>query len=385
MKNKPLKILYDASPLVNGAKSGVGYYSYNLLDALAQHHPDDIEIVAHYFDFLGRRRGVSLPKHPNIRYVRSRILPGKALNIMRRVGLQLPLELLFKTQGDVAVFPNFVSLPSLTGIPTVVAIHDLCYEDVPQYVSEKNRNFLQRFVPKSVRSAAGIITISESSKRAIQKHYGQQPNIIVAGIPPVPPTNTDEREINGLQKDFILFVSTLEPRKNVISLVKGYELLPDKLKKKHALVLAGGTGWDMEADLEYIRQSQASGSNIVMAGYVSDQEKEWLYNHAALFAMPSHYEGFGMPILEAMIRGIPTAVSDIDVFHEVADDASIYFDKDNPADIARTMEQILTNNKLRQDLIKKGTKRVNTYSWEETAAQIYKELVSIANEKRGKK
>lgn len=379
MKNKPLKILFDASPIVNGAKSGIGYYTYGLLDALAKNYPEDIEIVAHYFDFLDRKKDVTLPQHPNIRYVRSRIMPGKVLNILRRIGLQLPLELLYKTRGDVALFPNFVSLPSLTSIPTVPIIHDLCFEDVPQYVAAKNRDFLKKFVPKSVRSAAAIITISESTKRAIQKHYGRGKDIIVAGIPPVPIAQSGEKALAGIERGYILFVSTLEPRKNVIGLVKGYELLPDKLKKKHALVLVGGIGWYMDEELAYIKQSQAAGNNIIMTGYVSDQEKTWLYKHAGLFAMPSHYEGFGMSLLEAMQYNLPTAVSDIEVFHEVAGNASAYFDKDDSSDIAQVLGSVLTDKKFQQELIKIGQERLKLYTWKNTSAQIYNAIKSVDN------
>lgn len=379
MKNKPLKILFDAGPLVNGTKSGVGYYTYGLLDALAKNYPDDVEIVAHYFDFLGRKKGVRLPDHPNIKYVRSRIMPGKVLNILRKTGLQLPMELLFKTRGDIAVFPNFVSLPSISGIPSVVAVHDLCYEDVPQYVAKKNREFLRRFVPKSVKTAAGIITISESTKKAIEKHYEPNQKIMVAGIPPIT-IDVEPHAMTGINEGFILFVSTLEPRKNVIGLVKGYELLPEGLKKKHALVLAGGIGWDMEDEIDFIKQSQARGSNIVMTGYVSDQEKEWLYSNAGLFVMPSHYEGFGMPILEAMQHNLPVAVSDIDVFREVAGDSVIYFDKDSPDSVAKSLRRILEDKKLQKDLKSRGKEKLKNYSWKVVADEVYQLLFEL---KRG--
>ncbi len=378
MKNKPLKILFDAGPLVNGSKSGVGYYTYRVLDNLAAKYPDELEFRVHYFNFLGRRKNLELPRHPNITYVESRILPGKILNMLRRIGLQLPLELFFKSRGDVAVFPNFVSLPSIFRIPTFVAVHDLCYIDVPEFVAEQNRRFLTKFVPRSVKAAARVITISESTKRAIQKHYTTPDSkFVLTPIPPAAAHPVKPQRPEGLAGKFILFVSTLEPRKNVIGLVKGYEALPKKIRDTYALVLAGGMGWYMEQDIAYIQALQEKGYRIILSGYISDAEKEWLYNNATLFVMPSHYEGFGMPILEAMQHQLPTALSDIDVFHEVAGDASLYFDKESPASIARILEMALKDPALRELLVSKGNARLKNYSWDTVAATLKSELENI--------
>lgn len=383
MKHKKLKILFDASAIVNGNKSGIGYYAYGLLDSLAEYHQNDVEIVAHYFNFLGRKKDLQLPQHPNIRYRQSRLMPGKVLNVTRKLGTGLPLELLFKTSGDVAVFPNFVSLPSILNIPRVITIHDLCFEEVPQYVSKKNRDFLRQFVPRSISSAASILTISDSTKRAIRKNYPwYKGRIIAEGIPATKVAELKPKRMTNIPSSFILFVSTLEPRKNIISLVKAYELLPDKLRDTYPLVLAGGTGWEMEEDIQYIKSSIQNGNQIILTGYVTDQEREWLYRNATIFVMPSHYEGFGMPILEAMAYGRPTAVSDIDVFHEVGDDVSLYFDKDQPKSIMHTLKQLLTDSALRKNLGKKGLHRSNQYSWQDISASVFQELLGVSRERQ---
>jgi len=373
MKNKPTVILFDANPIVNGNKSGIGYYGYRLLDALAENYPNDVIIRAHYFNFLGRKQNLDLPKHTNIVYVQSRIIPGKVLNLARKIGFQFPLELFFKSRGDVALFTNYVSLPSITKVSTMVAIHDLCYEDIPDYVSYKNRLFLQKFVPKSVRSAKKIITISESTKRAIIKHYKvSASNIIITPIPP----SSDEKirptrpSLVG-KKKFILFVGTIEPRKNVGQLVTAYTQLPDEIKNTYSLVLAGGIGWDVDETINSIKSLQERGENIIITNYVTDGEKKWLYQNADLFVLPSHYEGFGMPILEAMTHNIPTIVSDIPVFHEVSGPASLYFNKDDPASISKTIVDVLGSKSVQKNLISLGNSRVATYNWKDVAATVY--------------
>lgn len=376
-----MTILFDANPLVNGNKSGVGYYTYNLVQSLAEMYPDEVRLTGHYFNFLGRKNDVQLPTAPNISYRQSRIIPGKIISVTRRFGFQPPLELFFKRSGDVGLFTNFATLPSLTGVPRAVAIHDLCYLDMPDFVAQKNREFLIRFVPRIIKKAKLVITISEFTKASIMRHY-QTPEakIIITPIPPVHHAAKKHADLKkfGINGKFMLFVSTIEPRKNIMNLVKAYEQLPAKLKQEYALVLAGGTGWYMEETLDYIKHLQRDGNNIILTGYVSDDEKTSLYEKAELFVMPSHYEGFGMPVLEAMAYGLPTAISDIAVFREVAQKASLYFDKDDPASIAQVLAKLLTDPGLRDSLRKQSLATAAQYDWKNVVPSVYERLVDIA-------
>lgn len=384
MKNKPLIILFDANPLVNGNKSGVGYYTYNLIESLAKTYPDEIKITAHYFNFLGRKNSARLPTHSNITYVQSKLIPGKVLSLTRKLGFQIPLEFFFRKSGDVAIFTNFVSLPSMTNTPTFVAVHDLCYEEVPEYVSDKNQAFLHKFVPKSIKKSDKVITISESTKKAIKKFYKtSDKNIIITPIPPTKPVFKSKEYLEKfkIKNKYILFVSNLEPRKNFINLVKAYEKLPSKTRDSCSLVLVGGKGWKIERQLEYIENLQKRGVDIVLTGYVSDDERASLYTNASLFVMPSHYEGFGMPILEAMSYSLPTVISDIPVFHEVAGANSTYFDKDDPNDMAKKINKLLTDEKLSSDLSKKGLAHVKSYNWVNVSSLLYKEFLEISKNK----
>ncbi len=373
-KQKPFKILFDANPIINGNKSGVGYYTYYLVRALSARYPNDIQLVGHYFNFLGKKTGLDLPQASNISYKQSRIIPGKILSLTRKFKFQLPLELFFKQHADAALFTNFVSLPSIYKIPRYIAVHDMCFEDVPEYVAAKNRKFLHTFVPKSIKGASGIITISEFSKESIVRHYNVNPSKIF--ITPIPPEQRIEKpKLDSIIKGkYILLLGNLEPRKNTINLVKAYEQLDSAVQNEYALVLAGGVGWYFESTMEYINKLIDSGLNIQLTGYVSDKQRESLYQNASLYTMPSHYEGFGMPILEAMSHGVPTAVSDIPVFKEVAGTASTYFDKDDPASIAKAIDLSLKDNKLRKKLIEDGLKIASAYSWDEVAEKVYNKL-----------
>jgi glycosyltransferase involved in cell wall biosynthesis len=374
-----MKILFDANPIVNGAKSGVGYYTYNLITTLANEFPEDIELIGHYFNFLGRKRNLDLPIADNISYRQSVLLPGKLLSISKKLGDFLPLELFFKQNADAVIFSNFVNLPSIFKIPSILVIHDLCYEEIPEYVSEKNRLYLQKNVPRSVKRADLVITISEESKKKIIKFYNtSEEKIVLTPIPPLIPVNLPKSKKTH-EKEFILFVSTLEPRKNVKNLVKAYELLDKKLRDKYSLVLAGGTGWYMEKDISYIKSLQLKAVDIKTPGYISDEEKNELYNNASLFVLPSHYEGFGMPILEAMSYGVPTIVSDIPVFHEVSAQASMYFDKDDPHSIASVIGRVLNDKKIQNKLVRNGYENLNRFSWHKNNQQLLDAILKLKN------
>lgn len=379
---KKIKILFDANPIVNGNKSGIGYYTQQLIQSLADNYPQDIVLVGHYFNVLGRKRP-SLPEAPNIHYVQSKIMPGKILSLTRKLGFQLPLELFFKQRGDVALFTNYVCLPSIFKIPRAIVVHDLAYLETPQYVSAKNRNFLQRFVPRSLQAAKLVMTVSQTTLDAVLHHYSVNPDrFLITPIPPIALTSPTGNNLErlGITKKFILFVGTLEPRKNILNLVKAYEALPQEIRNTYSLVLAGGTGWYIEETLGYIKTSQANGHDIITPGYIYEDTKAELYQKASLFVLPSFYEGFGMPILEAMNFDLPVALSDIAIFHEVAGPAAVYYDPNKPDNIAQRIAALLTDTAQQQKLVKAGRQKLKEYDWQKIAQSVYAEFKRICDE-----
>lgn len=375
MSRKPLIIAMDVNPLVNAKKSGVGYYTDRLLEALATRHPDKIHIIGHYFNFLDKK-SVNLPSYPNVSYRRTRYFPSKILNILRRVGIELPFEFFLPGKSDFVIFPNFVGYPLLRKTPVTAVVHDLSYLDSPEYVSGPNRKHLRRYVPRSIKRSSFITTVSETTKQSIQKHYRLSANkIFVTPIPP-PISSARPHQPKSVQGKYILFVGTLEPRKNFISLVRAYMLLPDSIRNEYTLVLAGGNGWDIKDELLEIKGLQESGERIVLTGYFSDQEKSWLFKNASVFIQPSHDEGFGMPILEAMEGGTPTAVSNIPIFHEVSGSASIYFDQNDPESIQAAILNILSNPALQTELRLQGKLRLENLDWGTIADQFYERVFS---------
>lgn len=387
MKNKnQLTILFDANPLV-GNKTGVGYYTYELIEALAAQYPDDIRLIGHYFDFLGRKKGARLVRANNVSYRTTKLLPGKLFNGLRRLcRIEIPLELLARRKADVLLFPNFVLSPSLFRKPRVVTIHDLYFTEHPEHINKNNIDFLRKFVPKSIAESDLIITVSNFTKQAVIDKFGAPVSKVLAVSIPAPQpmhlTAKDKQTAlaeHGIRKPYLVFLGTIEPRKNLITLIDAYRRLPAKLRETYDLVLAGGKGWNDEAIIDAIQTANNDGLGIITTGYVTEMQRAVLFNRAALFVLPAYYEGFGMQILEAMSYGAPTAVSDIQVFHEVCGDASIYFDQLDSVAIATCIKKLLESPKELERLREAGYKKVAEYSWAAVAEQVYnriKELVA---------
>ncbi len=376
MNKKHMKILFDAGPLVNGNRTGVGRATEGLVLALANTYPDT-ELVGHYFDFLRRKKPHNLPTAPNIRYRTTTFVPGKVFNMLRRLGLWVPFELLVKERGDFHLFPSFVGWPSLFKTPSAPFVHDITYIDYPQYVSDVARLDLQTLVPRTIQRSSFIITNSESSKKGILREYPttKQP-IIVEHLPTVGTVSISKKEAAaylqklGVTGKYLLFFGTLEPRKNLIGLIGAYRRLKPSIREQYALVIAGGKGWKDDEILRSLNQLKRSGAVVIQTGYVSDEERAALYIGAAVYVMPSHYEGFGMQLLEGMTYGVPMLVSDIPVLREVAKDAAAYCGTD-PLSIANGLESLLSNPDRRKMLTHAGKTRLQSFSWARVAHDVY--------------
>jgi glycosyltransferase involved in cell wall biosynthesis len=304
------------------------------------------------------------------------------LSFCRRLGFQPSLGFFVHATSDAVIFTNYVSLPVSRKRKTALIIYDLGFLDVPEYTQAKNLRFLQRFCPPSIRRADVIITISEFTKSRLQHHFpGLSADIVVTPIPPIDETIRQPSLSNGLKEKgiqkgkYILYLGTIEPRKNLEKLITAYGALGSKIRQSYALVLAGGQGWKDEGILAAVAEQQANGMNIILTGYVPEEEKNALYANAACFILPSHYEGFGMPAFEAMQHDVPVALSDIPVFREVAGDAAVYFDKDSSGDMADKLAALINDKALCKKLIRNGRERLLAFSWQENADKVYKALV----------
>lgn len=375
---KQINIYIKASTL-SGTLSGIGYFTKELTQNLVA---TDKKNNYFLFDFLFRTKDLPkapLKQFPNLTYIFIRNMPGRLYYKLFQLGIAPKIDSFFSTKPNLIIYPDFIRLPSSKNIKTWVVIHDLSFIQVPEYSQDKNKKLLDRYVKKSVIKADKIIAVSNSTKQEIIKEYK-----IPAGKISIINSSIDHDRFNikthsevkrvlkkyKIEKDYILFTGTIEPRKNVAGIIDAYAQLSESIKDKYTLVLAGGKGWkDEEIELKL---HQNFDLNIIRTGYVADEDLPALYNGASLFVFPSQYEGWGIPILEAMACGVPVITANNTSLPEVAGDAAIMINaKDTPA-LTNSIKKVLTNQNLRKKMIQKGFIQAKMFSWQKSAKELKK-------------
>jgi len=265
--------------------------------------------------------------------------------------------------------PNFL-LPPLAG-PGIATIHDLSTERYPDYHPAARVALMHRAIPEAVERASALITPSEAIRHEVIERYGVAPervHCIPMGVDPRYAPQ-DESALTaalaplGLQPGgYLLCVATLEPRKNIGRLLDAYLQLPRRLRERYPLVLAGGPGWHSEELCSRIRNLARSGQ-VRALGYVAEQTLPALYAGARLFAFPALYEGFGLPVLEAMASGVPVVTSNCSSLPEVAGGAALLVDPRHAGAIAHALERGLEDERWREEAIAAGLARAAQLSW----------------------
>jgi glycosyltransferase involved in cell wall biosynthesis len=278
--------------------------------------------------------------------------------------------------------------PLLTRTPTVVTVHDVSFIEHPEYFTGIRRAQLRLTVARTVARASRILTVSEFSRDSILRAY-DIPETRVIVIPnaanPVFRVIGRERAQQAVRErlhfdaPFILSVGDLQPRKNQIGLIAAFsKLLADHPHRKYHLVLTGKSTWFTPKVVEAAKDS-GHAARIHFTGFVSDPDLLELYNACECFAFPSFYEGFGLPILEAMACGRAVACSNTSAMPEVADGAGLLFDPYRTEEITRALKDILLDSELRGRMERRGLQRASTFTWKKSARatlEVYNEIVN---------
>ncbi|MDD5367631.1 MAG: glycosyltransferase family 1 protein [Anaerolineaceae bacterium] len=358
----PLKIGFDASVIALN-QAGTGTYTRNLLRSLVDYFPDD-----EFIPFMVKQlRDMS----------RAKTLRTRLDSLYRDIlwqHIKLPLE---ARKAKVELLHNPAGYASLaTSSPQVVTIYDTTILQSPNNFPFWHRNYARLMVPYAARHAAAILTISECSKRDIiqwlrvpaEKIYvtylAASPSYRHIGLAPIETV----KQKYGLDQ-FILTVGTLEPRKNISSLIKAYQQIGN-IDPRIKLVHAGPLGW-MYADILKLVKELGLDQQVRFLGRVSEEDLIGLYNAARLFVFPSLYEGFGLPVLEAMACNCPVVTSNNSSLVEVAGDAACLIDPMNIGDIASGMINILDDANTANCLRAAGLKQSAKFTWEKCARETY--------------
>jgi glycosyltransferase involved in cell wall biosynthesis len=310
---------------------------------------------------------------PRVR--RSRLSPLTLTRLWHRARIPLPIEL-FAGRHDLYFATDFALPPTLPGTRTAVFIHDLTFVRTPGAAVPRLVQYLRAVVPRSLSRASAVVVNSNATRADLIDVYGtpdEKIHVVQFGVHPrFTPTQTPVERLRVKydlpDTPYIFAVGTIQPRKNYARLVQALRILrADKIDV--SLVIAGGKGW-MDTPVYDAVRAAGLEAHVKFLGYVNDADLPALYTFASAFAMPSLYEGFGLPVLEAMACGAPVVTSTVSSLPEAAGDAALLVDPTDVDEIADALRRVLTERELKRTLIERGFDHVAPFVWERTAAQL---------------
>lgn len=373
---KRLSLGIDINEANVKSRVGTGQYTYNLLKRWADNHGEIDFHLYHRDDLQSDMPGEQPSTAESGGWYYHQVKPSKAW-----IRFGLPLYLASHKKHDVFWSPAHY-MPRYIGSKSVVTIHDLAYEYFPDLFLPSDLYKLKNWTRHAVKQADQIIAVSNATKQDLVKLYGVPDRKIavvhngydsnVFNMTPKAKTAI-LKSYNLTPNSYLLFLGTIQPRKNAIKLVQAFHLLKEA-GYKGKLVIAGQIGWLADDTLKTIQDSPEH-QDIVLTGYVNDELRKALYTYADVYVLPSLYEGFGVPALEAMGCGAPVAVANNSSLPEVVGDAGVLFNATDPADIARAIMEIKND---RSSWVKKSLARAKHFSWDKCAGETLEILLKTA-------
>jgi len=381
-----MNITIDIRCLMNQNYSGVGEYTYNLLANLFK-----IDQRDQYQLFYNAQADVAanLPRfnYPNVKFFGFKY-PNKLFNFSLKFFKYPKIDDLIKNT-DIFFAPNLSFFALTNSSKKIITVHDLSFELYPSFFSLKRQFWHKVINPQKLMSAFDkIIAVSQNTKNDLINYYEIQTNkikVVYSGIDhelfqPRDKNLPEFAQIKAkyqLPEKFILFLGTLEPRKNITGIIEAFNLLKNNFSEfaDLNLVIAGEKGWGYKKIFDLAQRSPFT-KQIFYLDYINRQDKPFLYNLAELFIFPSFYEGFGFPALEAQACGLPVIASSNSSFPEILGGSAFLVKPDQLEEIALAINQILTNSTLKQNLINKGLENVKRFSWQTCAQETLKYLTN---------
>ncbi len=365
-----MNIGVNARLLVNNRMEGIPRYIFETTRHMALSHPED-----QFFLFFDRKVN-GLPTLPqNVRHV---VVPWHARHpFLWHIWLEYTLPLFFKKYKIDVFYSGDGYLSLRSKMPTVMAIHDLAYLYFPQHIPLSSVIHYRKFVPKYLKKACHVMTVSQYVKKDLCSQFQIAPEkISVAGnavdvhsIPSVRPLPDRPGKLIE-NTPYFLYVGAVHPRKNILHLIEAFTLFSHGRAEKFSLVIAGRLAWKSTE----IQKALETTPDIIYLGSVSEEEKYSLIQNAMAVTYVSLFEGFGIPILEAMACGTPVITSSTTSMPEVAGGAALLADPEKPESIAAQMQKIADNPGLRKNLSSEGLQRCHAFSWQTSAETIYQAL-----------
>jgi len=357
---------------------GYGYFIRELFQVLVKDHPE------HQFYFLfdrpySERYIFSSNVHPIV------VTPPARHPLLWKYWYDVKVPItLKKINADIFVSPD--GYCSLTAkIPQCLVIHDLGFLHYPDAYKKSHVGFLKRNTPKFLKKAKNVITVSQFSKEDIIRRYNTNPakiDVVYNGVKDIfrsVPLNEKEaikKKYTG-GREYFLYIGAIQPRKNLVNLLKAFSIFKKRLQSNMKLVIAGRRAWKNDEFLQLVKTYKYR-SDVNLPGYLPEEELALLLGSAYALVYPSLFEGFGVPVAEALKCEVPVLTSEKTSMEEIAGEAALYFNPQDHSDIAEKMMLIYKDENLRKQLIEKGRVMVERYDWHKSAEAFWQTLLKSA-------
>lgn len=358
-------------------KVGISEYAFELLQQFYQLQNPQIS----WNVYLKHQPNKAMPKSRN--GWKYHVVGPKKL--WTQIGL--PFHLYTHSPRPAVFFSPTHYAPRYCPVPSIVSVMDTSYIYFPELFKPADLYQLKHWTAYSVQNAARVLTISQASKDDIMNLYNIPENKVIVTYPGIKQEQHHMHKETltkkyGIPDTYILFVGTLQPRKNITALIEAYaQLVQQKVIENTPLVIVGKKGWLYE-DILAAPEKFGVAQEVKFLEFVPNEELTVLYQHALFFVLPSLYEGFGLPVLEAMKHGCPVITSNVSSLPEAGGDAALYVDPKSVDDIASKMKELYTSKKLQETLREKGLKQVKKFSWGKTAQQTLAVLQEVTHNER---
>lgn len=387
------KVLINLSP-IKRPLTGIGYYTLNIVKELLKRPVELMSIhEGRYLNleqtakFIQDFELAGLVKTKSGSGLKRKLvdiaggIPGSYQLKKRLLTIKLQPKLNMLAESNYVYFePSFIPFEYAGKI--VTTIHDLSFVTHPDFHPRSRVEYLQSSLSTTIAKSDHLVVDSDFILDELNQHYAEsigKTSTLYLGVDEgFGPQHTEDAlslldRLNLHSKSYILSVCTLEPRKNLTRLIEAYKLLPALIREQSPLVLVGDSGWKNEAMLYTARSLVASGQ-IKFTGYVSDRELKQLYASARVFAYPSLYEGFGLPVVEAMASGAPVLTSNCGATKEVAGDGALLVEPISIESITLGLLKLIENPLLREQLVEKGKTRVAQFTWKNTVDDLLRTI-----------
>lgn len=352
-----------------GQLTGIGHYTHELAKRLVP--TGEVSFQGNLFNFAGRHDNSFLHDTMPFFVRENKLMP---YGIYRRLWKLIPVGYeAFFGEADVTHFFNYIVPPRISG-KVITTVHDMTHIRFPETVDKRNLRRLRQGLDYSLARSELIVTSSVFSKKEIVELCGipEEKIRVIYPAPSISGGTCDRDKLFrrlGISKDYLLYVGTIEPRKNLIRLLKAFEQLRKRKKIDCQMVLCGGNGWKNEEFYKTLEDIDYR-DDILLTGYLPTDERNVLYANASVFVYPSIYEGFGIPVLEAMYWETPVICSDAASLPEAGGDAACYVDPLSVESIAEGICRVKTDQAYSETLIARGKQQCKLFSWDDSTKKL---------------